>query len=350
MSSRRDFILGGLALTTLYGCAQQQSNPTPNPPPPPETISLNGAGATLPAPLYLKWFREYNRLFPNVQVSYQPIGSVAGVKQFQAQTVDFGASDVGMTPAEEQQVPRGVVMLPVTIGSIVLAYNLPGITELKLSRATYTDLFLGKIQRWNDPLIQQDNPELPLPDQEVFVIRRSDASGTTGIFTQHLSAISQAWKDTIGSGTSVQWGEGTIGSRGNEGVTAQVAQQVGAIGYLELTYAKQNKLPMARLQNKAGNYVMADTATVTEAISTLQLPENLLGFVPDPEGANAYPIVTYSWLLLYKTYSDPAKSRALKEVINWCLTEGQKFAEELGFVPLSPTLVPRVQAALAQVT
>ncbi|MCS6959271.1 MAG: phosphate ABC transporter substrate-binding protein PstS [Pseudanabaenaceae cyanobacterium SKYGB_i_bin29] len=341
MSSRRDFILGALALTTLYGCAQR---------PPAETISINGAGATLPAPLYLKWFQEYNRLFPNVQVSYQPIGSVAGVKQFQAQTVDFGASDVGMTPEEMQQVARGVVMLPVTIGSIVLAYNLPGIVELKLSRATYVDLFLGKIKRWNDPLIRQDNPDLSLPDQEVFVIRRSDASGTTGIFTQHLSAISQEWRDTVGSGTAVQWVEGTIGSRGNEGVTAQVAQQVGAIGYLELTYAKQNRLPMARLQNKAGNYVMANTATVREAISTLQLPENLLGFVPDPEGANAYPIVTYSWLLLYKSYSNPAQSRALREVVNWCITEGQKFAEELGFVPLSPELVPRVQAALAQVS
>jgi phosphate transport system substrate-binding protein len=311
---------------------------------------LNGAGATLPAPLYLKWFQEYNKLFPNVQVSYQPIGSVAGVKQFQTQTVDFGASDVGMTPEETQQVDRGVLMLPVTIGSIVLAYNLPGVNNLSLSRQTYSELFLGKIKQWNDPLIQQDNPDVSLPDLEIFVIRRSDASGTTGIFTQHLSAISSEWRDRIGSGTSVEWAEGTIGSRGNEGVTAQVAQQPGAIGYLESTYAVQNKITAARLQNKAGNYVSADRATVTEAISTLELPENLLAFIPDPGGANAYPIVTYSWLLLYKTYNDPNQSRTLKEVLTWCLTEGQKFAEELSFVPLSETLVPRVQSALAQIT
>jgi phosphate transport system substrate-binding protein len=348
MGSRRNFLYGALALTALGSCTR--NNPAPPEPPPPPPVSLNGAGATLPAPLYFKWFQEYNKLFPNVQVSYQPIGSVAGVKQFQSQTVDFGASDVGMTPAEIQQVDRGVVMLPVTIGSITLAYNLPGITNLKLSRATYTDLFLGKIRRWNDPLIQQDNPDLRLPDQEVFVIRRSDASGTTGIFTQHLSAISPEWQDRVGAGTSVQWVEGTIGSRGNEGVTAQVLQQPGAIGYLESTYAVENKLATASLQNKAGNYVQANTATVTEAISALTLPENLLGFIPDPEGANAYPIVTYSWLLLYKTYNDPQQSRALKELLNWCVTEGQKFAEPLSFVPLSSDLVPRVQAALAQIT
>ncbi len=345
MVSRRNFLYGSLAAGTLWGCGTKET-PKETPPAP---VSLNGAGATLPAPLYFKWFQEYNKLFPNVQVSYQPIGSVAGVRQFQTQTVDFGASDVGMTPEEIQMVDRGVVMLPVTIGSIVLAYNLPGINELKLSRSTYVDLFLGKISRWNDSLIQQDNPDLNLPEQEIFVIRRSDASGTTGIFTQHLSAISPEWKDRVGSGTSVEWVEGTIGSRGNEGVTAQVAQQVGAIGYLESTYAFQNKLSMARLENKAGNFISANTATVTEAISTLELPENLLGFIPDPPGANAYPIVTYSWLLLYKNYSDPAQSRTLKEVITWCLTEGQKFAEELSFVPLSTTLVPRVQAALAQI-
>jgi len=346
MGSRRNFLYSSLALGALWGC-------TNNNPPPKETpslISLNGAGATLPAPLYLKWFQEYNKLFPNVQVSYQPIGSVAGVKQFQTQTVDFGSSDVGMTPEEIQQVDRGVLMLPVTIGSIVLAYNLPGVNNLKLSRQTYSDLFLGKIKQWNDPLIQQDNPDVSLPDSEIFVIRRSDASGTTGIFTQHLSAISPEWRDRIGSGTSVEWLEGTIGSRGNEGVTAQVAQQPGAIGYLESTYAVQNKITAARLQNKAGNYVSADRATVTEAISTLELPENLLAFIPDPGGANAYPIVTYSWLLLYKTYNDPNQSRTLKEVLTWCLTEGQKFAEELSFVPLSETLVPRVQSALAQIT
>lgn len=345
MGSRRNFLYGSLALGTLLGCTQTNlpQNEAPS------LISLNGAGATLPAPLYLKWFQEYNKLFPNVQVSYQPIGSVAGVKQFQTQTVDFGASDVGMTPEEIQTVDRGVVMLPVTIGSIVLAYNLPGVDNLSLSRQTYSELFLGKIKRWNDPLIQQDNPDLNLPDLEIFVIRRSDASGTTGIFTQHLSAISPEWRDRVGSGTSVEWLEGTIGSRGNEGVTAQVAQQPGAIGYLESTYAVENKITSARLENKAGNYVSANTGTVTEAISTLELPENLLAFIPDPQGANSYPIVTYSWLLLYKTYSDPIQSRTLKEVLTWCLTEGQKFAEELSFVPLSQELVPRVQSALAQI-
>lgn len=346
MGSRRNFLYGSVALGTLWGCTRSE-NPTVEPPP--SLVSLTGAGATLPAPLYFKWFQEYNKLFPNVQVSYQSIGSVAGVRQFQTQTVDFGASDVGMTPEEIKQVDRGVIMLPVTIGSIVLAYNLPGITDLKLSRATYGELFLGKIKRWNDPLIQQDNPGMDLPDQEIFVIRRSDASGTTGIFTQHLSAINPEWRERVGSGTAVEWPEGTIGSRGNEGVTAQVSQQVGTIGYLESTYAMQNKLTTAKLENKSGNYLRSDTATVTEAISTLELPDNLLGFIPDPPGANAYPIVTYSWILVYKTYNDSTQSRALKDVLSWCLTTGQQFAEELSFVPLSSQLVPRVQSALAQV-
>ncbi|HHP7232449.1 MAG TPA: phosphate ABC transporter substrate-binding protein PstS, partial [Xenococcaceae cyanobacterium] len=302
-----------------------------------------------PAPLYQRWFSEYNKENPNVQVTYQSVGSGAGVEQFTQQTVDFGASDVAMEDEQIAQIDRGVVLLPMTAGSIVLAYNLPSVEgELRLSREVYTDILLGNITQWNDPAIQEINPDLDLPDSEITVVHRSDGSGTTGVFTQHLSAISPEWEQQVGSGKTVEWPTG-IGAKGNEGVTAQILQTEGAIGYIEYGYAKQQGIPVATLENQAGNYVAPNSETAANALSAVTLPENLRAFVTDPEGENSYPIVSYTWILAYENYDDPEKLEAFKEVINWSLTEGQTYAEELGYVPLPDNVVDKVEEALGTI-
>ncbi|MGK7949473.1 MAG: phosphate ABC transporter substrate-binding protein PstS [Xenococcaceae cyanobacterium] len=310
-----------------------------------QSVSLTGAGASFPAPLYQRWFSEYNKQNPNVQVTYQSVGSGAGVEQFTQQTVDFGASDVAMKDEEMTAVDRGVVLLPMTAGSIVLAYNLPGVEDLKLSREVYVDILLEKITQWNDPAIAEINPDVDLPDQEITVVYRSDGSGTTGVFTQHLSAISPEWEQQVGSGKTVEWPNG-VGAKGNEGVTAQIQQTEGSIGYIEYGYAKQQNIPTASLENQSGNYVAPSSESASNALSAATLPENLRAFVTDPEGENSYPIVTYTWILAYENYDDPEKLEAFKNVINWSLTDGQAYAEELGYIPLPDNVVEKVEAKL----
>ena len=268
-----------------------------------KSVSLTGAGASFPAPLYQRWFSEYSQKNPNVQVTYQSVGSGAGVEQFTQQTVNFGASDVAMKDEEIAKVDRGVVLLPMTAGSIVLAYNLPGVTELQLSRQVYVDILLGKIKKWNDSAIAKINPEAKLPNQEITVVHRSDGSGTTGVFTKHLSSISSEWQKKVGSGKTVAWPTG-VGAKGNEGVTAQIKQTEGSIGYIEYGYAKQLGIPVASLENKAGNYVAPSSESASSALGAVTLPENLRAFVTDPEGGDSYPIVSYTWILAYGNYDD----------------------------------------------
>lgn len=308
-------------------------------------ISLTGAGATFPAPLYQSWFAEYNKINPSLQVSYQSVGSGAGVEQFSKGTVDFGASDVAMKDEEMAKVSKGVVLLPVTAGSIVLGYNLPDVPELKLSRKTYVDIFLGKITKWNDPAIAKDNPGAKLPDAPISVIYRSDGSGTTGVFTKHLSAVSEEWKTKVGESKSVQWPVG-IGAKGNEGITAQLLQTEGSIGYIEYGYAKQQKISFATIENKAGKFVVADEKSASQSLAAVALPANLRAFIADPEGAESYPIVTYTWILAYKKYDDPAKAKALKEVLTWSVGDGQKMSAQLGYIPLPANVVEKVKAAI----
>lgn len=310
-----------------------------------ESVSLTGAGASFPAPIYQRWFSEYNKQNPNIQVSYQSVGSGAGVEQFIQGTVDFGASDVAMKDDEITQVERGVAMLPMTAGSIVLAYNLPGVDQLRLSRQVYTDILLGKITQWNDPAIAELNPDADLPDSNITVVHRSDGSGTTGVFTQHLSAISPEWEQQVGSGKTVEWPAG-LGAKGNEGVTAQILQTEGSLGYVEYGYAKQQDIPTATLENQAGEYVEPSVEAASNALGAATLPDNLRAFVTDPEGAESYPIVTYTWLLAYENYDDPNKLQAFKDVVNWSLTEGQAYSEELGYIPLPDNVVEQVQAKL----
>ena len=310
-----------------------------------ESVSLTGAGASFPAPIYQRWFSEYNKENSNIQVSYQSVGSGAGVEQFIQQTVDFGASDVAMKDEEIQQVERGVAMLPMTAGSIVLAYNLPDVSELKLSRQVYTDILLGNITAWNDPAIAELNPDANLPSSDITVVHRSDGSGTTGVFTKHLAAISPEWLEQVGEGKTVEWPVG-VGAKGNEGVTAQILQTEGSLGYVEYGYAKQQDIPTATLENKSGNYVAPSSESASNALSAATLPENLRAFVSDPEGEDSYPIVTYTWLLAYENYDDPQKLEAFKDVVNWSLTEGQNYADELGYIPLPDNVVEKVQAKL----
>jgi len=311
--------------------------------------TLQGAGASFPAPLYQRWAQEFAKQNPDIQVNYQSVGSGAGVKQFTQHLVDFGASDAAMKDEEIAQVKEGALMLPATAGSIVLAYNLPELEHIKLPREVYPQIFLGEVTKWNDPKIAEANPGMDLPDMPITVATRSDGSGTTYVFTQHLSAINPAFDKEVGTGKSVTWPTG-VASKGNEGVTATVKQTPGAIGYVEYGYAKHNDLEMAELQNKAGKFVKPTDESASATLASVELPENMRIWPTDPTGEADYPIATFTWLLVYKSYEDQAKLDALKKFINYGLTDGQKLAPELGYVPLPETVVAKVQAALDTVT
>ncbi len=311
-------------------------------------VSLTGAGASFPAPLYQNWFVQLNKAVPKLQVNYQSVGSGAGVEQFTTGTVDFGASDVAMTDEEITKVDRGVLLLPVAAGSIVMAYNLPGVEGLKLTRDAYVGIFNGSITNWNDPKIAEANPDLQLPDQAITVVHRSDGSGTTGVFTKHLSSISPEWEATIGQGKSVEWPTTKgkfIGGKGNEGVTASIQQNEGSIGYIEYGYAKQNSIPMASLENESGNFITPTDEAASATLDAVTLPDNLRAFITDPEGDDSYPIVTYTWILAYKTYDDPQKAIAVEAMIQYALTEGQEQSKTLGYVALPPSVRDKVAAA-----
>ncbi len=311
-------------------------------------VKLQGAGASFPAPLYSKWFKAYGAAHQNIQVDYQSVGSGNGVKSFIDKTVDFGASDAAMSPEEIARVDAGAQLLPLTAGAIVLTYNVPGVSDLKLSRKAYTGIFLGKVKKWNDPVIVAANPGVKLPDSDINVVVRADGSGTTFVFTKHLSAVSEEFAKSPGVNKMPNWAVGTK-SKGNEGVTASVKTTPGSIGYIEYGYAKSQNMPMAVLENKSGAFVAASTASGQAALAAAEFPENLIAWVPDPEAKEAYPIVTYTWVLAYKTYADKNKLEALKGVLTYGLTEGQKDAETLGYLPLPAPVVDKVKAALATI-
>ncbi len=314
-------------------------------------LRLIGSGASFPFPIYSSWFKDFSKKTPGVTVDYQAKGSGAGIQDLINKTVDFAASDSAMTPAEIAKVADGVVLLPMTAGEIVLAYNLPGQPKnLKLPREVYPDIFLGKITRWNDPRIVAANPELKLPDLPITVVRRSDSSGTTFVFTKHLSAISPAFKDQVGTGTNVQWprSDKIIAAPKNDGVTATVKQTPGAIGYIEYGYAKLTKADVALLQNKAGKYVEAGGAGGAAALADVKLPPDLIAWVEDPQRPDAYPIVTFTWMLFYGK-QDPAKAEVLRKLVAYGMTDGQKIADSMGYVPFPPNVAEAVRAASAKI-
>jgi len=313
-------------------------------------LLIQGAGATFPQPLYAKWIEEYGKSHPDVHFTYKGVGSGEGIKRFIAESVDFGASDAAMRDAEMAQVKRGVKLIPATAGMIVLAYNLPGVTgELRLPREAYLGIFAGRITRWDDPRIQAANPGLALPHTDIAVVVRRDASGTTYAFTNHLSALSPQWRDRgPGVGKLVDWPATTMTAPGNEGVAQRVKISTNSIGYMEYGFAKRIGLPMAVLQNQAGQFIKPTPASGQAALAAAAatIPANLRLFIPDPPGADSYPIVTLTWLLLYESYPNPAKAAALKQAIGWGLTEGQADAEALGYIPLPAVIVAKAKAAL----
>ncbi len=360
VSSRRGFLLSALAVTIgLKACQGKPPDPTAATSQAPTAgtsttsvaspITLYGAGATFPSFLYLRWFKDYNTQHPDVQISYQPIGSAAGIQQFLAGTVDFGATEVPLTDEEVAQVNRGAVFIPSVAGSVAVVYNVPGVESgLKLSRQVLPGIFLGKITQWNDPAIAALNPDVSLPNLPIIVVHRSDGSGTTAAFTAHLSAISPEWQKTVGTGLNVAWTTG-VGIKDNSGISAQIQQGEGVVGYVEYAFAKQLKLATAALENKAGQVVEPTEDSTAKAIATIELSDDLRGSVADPDAADAYPIVTYSWVLAYQQYDDPQKAQTLKDVLRWGLTEGQALGPELGYVGLPNTIVEKAIAALDQV-
>jgi phosphate transport system substrate-binding protein len=315
------------------------------------TLQLRGAGATFPAPLYKKWVEEYQKRHPDVQLSYDAIGSGEGTKRFMAGAVDFGASDAAMSDEDMAAVARGVQLLPMVAGSIVLAYNLDGLGgDLKLTRDVYVDIFLGRIKTWDDPRLTATNPGLRLPHDHIALVVRQDSSGTTYAFTNHLSAISDKWRDQgPGVGRLIGWPGHPMVAPGNEGVAGRIKNSKGAIGYVEYGMAQRAGLAMAWLANKAGQFVQAHGESGLATLLNVEMPENLRAFFPDPDGKESYPIVTFSWLLVYKQYDDHVKAAALKQYVKWCLTEGQAFNESLGYVRLAPQVVARTMAAVDRV-
>jgi phosphate transport system substrate-binding protein len=312
---------------------------------------INGAGASFPYPIYAKWFSEYQKLHPEVQINYQSIGSGAGIQQFLGKTVDFGASDAPMTDEQLAQAGAPVYHIPTVLGAVVITYNLPGITaDLKLTGPVVADLFLGKIAKWNDPELVKLNPGVKLPDLAVLVSHRSDGSGTTNIFSDYLSKVSPDWKAKVGSGTSLKWPVG-LGGKGNEGVSGLVKQTPGCIGYVELIYAENNKLPYAQIKNKAGEFSQPSLASVTAAAdgALKTIPDDFRVSLTDAAGKKAYPISGFTYLLIWKTMPDAEKATKMVGFLRWAETDGQKFAQPLFYAPLPKSLVSKVEKKIGTI-
>jgi phosphate transport system substrate-binding protein len=318
-----------------------------------EKNKLIGSGATFPAPLYKQWISTYQKLEPLTTIEYQAIGSGEGIKRFLADTIDFGASDSAMTDEQISAAKNGAVLVPMTASQVVLAYNLPGLNSpLKLSREAYVGVLSGKITKWNDPQIQAANPGLNLPNQNIMLVTRQDSSGTTFAITNHLSAISQEWRDRgAGAGSVIEWPDNSVPVRGNEAVASRIKYSFGSLGYLEYGSAKQLGLSTAHIENKAGRFVAPGSASGQAAISKNigKIPANLRVFISDPDGAESYPIVSFSWLLLKEKYAESDKAELLKRFVGWALVDGQNLSEDLGFIRLPHDLSVKAKAALARV-
>ena len=331
-----------LSSIILAGCSSAIT-PTPTPT---AAVNLNGAGATFPYPLYSKWFDEYYKL-TGVKVNYQSIGSVGGISQITEGTVDFGASD-GIMTAEQQAKAESahgpILHIPMTSGAVAVVHNLVGIGtgQLKLTGDVLADIYLKKIAKWNDPRIVALNPDLTLPDTAIAVVHRSDGSGTTYIFTNYLSKVSQEWKDKVGNATSVNW-PGDIGGQGNAGVAGQVQQIPGSIGYVELAYALQNNISYAVLKNAAGNYITPSLASTTKAAEGVTLPDDMKVMLTNSANPDAYPIVGFTWMLVYVNQTDKAKGEALVKMLWWAIHDGQQFTQALSYAPLAGGAVTKAE-------
>ena len=316
-----------------------------------QTIKINGAGATFPYPIYSKWFSEYNKLHPGVQINYQSIGSGGGIQQVTRQTVFFGATDGPMTPDQLTAAPGKIMHFPTVLGAVVPVYNIPSVkTELKFSGALLADIFLGKITKWNDPAIAKLNAGVTLPATDITVAHRADGSGTTYIFVDYLAKVSPEWKSKVGVANSVNWPTG-VGGRGNEGVAGLVTQTPGAIGYVELIYALQNKIAYGSVQNAAGEFVKASAPSVTAAAAEAvkQMPADFRVSITNAPGTGVYPISSFTWLLLYENAKDKTQAKTMVDFVKWALTDGQKYCADLGYAPLPDAVVKLEMAALAKI-
>ncbi len=335
-------ILSMLALLFFSGTGAQVSA---------DVVKITGAGATFPYPLYSKWFSDYNKLNPNVQINYQSIGSGGGIQQLKAQTVDFGASDAPLNSDEEKAMPAPVVQIPATGGAVAVVYNLPGVANgLKLTPDLIGDLFMGKVKTWNDAKIAALNPGVTLPNTPVAVVHRSDGSGTTYIFTDYMAKVHSDFYWKVGRGKSVNWPTG-IGGKGNEGVAGQVKQTPGAIGYVEYAYAVTNKMTFAALKNKAGKFVEPSPAGTTAAITAMaaQLKKDLSTSITDASGPDAYPISGLTYLMLYKNQKDAVKGKTILGFLKWAMEGGQKVASGLYYSPLSPDIIKLNEDKIASI-
>jgi phosphate transport system substrate-binding protein len=312
--------------------------------------TLNGAGATFPYPMYSKWFSDYNKLHPDVQINYQSIGSGGGIRQVLSGTVDFGASDGPMSDEQLGQAKVKILHIPTVLGAVVPAYNIPGVTgEVKFTPDVLADIFLGKISSWNDPALAKANPDIKFPNQPIIVIHRSDGSGTTFIFTDYLSKISKEWQTTVGKGTSVKWPPG-IGGKGNEGVAGQIRQLQGSIGYIELIYAVENKIPYGSVKNAAGTFVKASLDGVTEAAASVKnMPSDFRVSITNAPGKTAYPISSFTWLLIPVQSKDAARGKIISDFLNWMVNDGQKMTTQLSYAPLPADVADKVKATIKQV-
>ena len=316
------------------------------------TVSLQGAGATFPNPLYQKWLSEYGKLHSNVRIDYQSIGSGGGIKQIKEQTVDFGASDAPMKDEDLKSAPGEILHIPTVLGAVVITYNLQGLSKtLRFSPDVVADIFLGKIKKWNDPKIVADNPGVTLPASDITVVHRSDGSGTSAVFTDYLSKVSSEWKEKVGTGTSPSWPVG-IGGKGNEGVTGQVKQTPNTIGYVELAYAVQNKLPVAQIKNASGNFIdpSIDAVTAAASASAANTPDDLRVSITNAAGPQAYPISSYTYILIYKNQKDAAKGKVIVDFLWWGIHGGENYAKELQYAPLPADIVKRAEAKINSVT
>ena len=316
-------------------------------------LQINGAGATFPYPIYSKWFNQYLQVDSSVRFNYQSIGSGGGITQISGQTVDFGASDGPMTDEQLRAAKGGHIMhFPTVMGAVVLTYNVEGVpTGLVLTPDTIAGIFLGKITKWDDPALAANNPDITLPNRDIIVVRRSDGSGTSYIFTDYLSKVSKTWDNKVGKGTAVSWPVG-LGGKGNEGVTGLVKQTPFSIGYVELVYALSNELPYAAVKNQAGNNILPtlESVSAAAAATAATMPDDFRVSITNAASADAYPIAGMTWLLVYEKQQDAAKGRKLVEFIDWMLDEGQKIAPALHYAPLPAEVIAKERAALARVT
>jgi phosphate transport system substrate-binding protein len=309
--------------------------------------TVNGAGATFPNPMYQKWFSEYHKAHPDIQFNYQSIGSGGGIRQVLAQTVDFGASDGPMTDEQLSQAKTKILHIPTVLGAVVPAYNVPGVSgELKFTSEALAGIFLGKITTWNDPAIAKANPGVNLPNQSIIVVHRSDGSGTTYIFTDYLSKVSSEWQNGPGKGTSVKWPVG-LGGKGNEGVAGMIRQMQGGIGYIELIYAVQNKIDYGSVKNASGAFVKASLDSVTSAAASAKsMPADFRVSITNAPGKDAYPISSFTWLLIPEKSKEAAKGKILADFLTWMVDDGQKMTADLTYAPLPENVAEKVKGAI----